>query len=173
MKKSDESDLRLVLPVTCNDEYCDQRPRVAQLTVTPAVVRQLLADIRHVRQMKIKYWRDLCNVEVFDYSVDWGEQIDEKRLTTPVHDLLRETDYQGTDDFDGLAILVAQPLPMIVGEDSCRTDCDRRSIYDDRIHWAAYLKHSDIEIVTESIRLEDLEKIARILRRPTRRGGSK
>jgi hypothetical protein len=171
MKKSDESELRLVLPVTCNDEYCDQRPRVAQLAVTPAVVRHLLADIRHVRQMKIKYWRDLCNVEVFDYSVDWGEQIDEHQPTI-VHDMLGNTVFKPTDDLEG-PILVCRPLPMIVGEDSCRTDCDRRSIYDDRIHWAAYLKHSDIEIVTESIRLEDLEKIARILQRPARRGGSK
>jgi hypothetical protein len=45
-------------------------------------------------------------------------------------------------------------------------------VRDDRIHWAAYLKHTNIEITTESIRLEDLERIAQVFRRsdPTKEG---
>ena len=157
--------LHLVLPVTCGDEYCDERPRVAQITVTPAVVRLLLADIRKVRRLKKDRWSSLCNVEVFDYSVNWGERIDEDQVAWPARDLYRNANCRSTDDLDGQLILVAQPLPLIVGEHSCRTDCARRSIYDDRIHWAAYLKHTNIEVTTESIRRENLERVARVLQR--------
>ena len=155
--------LHLLLPVTCGDENCDDRPRVAQIALTPAVVRLLLADIRKVRRLKKDRWPCLCNVEVFDYSADWGERIDEDRVAWPVRDLMRNANCRGADDFDDRLALVARPLPMVAGGCSCRTDCPRRSIYDDRIHWAAYLKHTNIEVTTESIRRENLERVARIL----------
>ena len=156
--------MHLVLPVTCSDEHCDDRPQVAQIAVTALDAKDLLRDVRQARRLKRGRWASLCNVEVFDYSPQWAESIDADQLPRPVHDLLRDTDFQGPDDFEDLVILVAQPLPLIVGECSCATDCDRRSIYDDRIHWAAYLKHTNTEVTTESIRLEELKQVAQAFR---------
>lgn len=47
-----------------------------------------------------------------------------------------------------------------VGEAS-RTECARLMVLPDGVHWAAYPKHSDLEVETETLPLSELLKIAR------------
>ncbi len=163
--------LYLVFPVTCDDEYCDSRPHVALIAVTAADIEGLLDDIRRVRNLKRGRWQGICNVDVFDYSADWAASLDVNRIAWPVRDLLRGKDFQDADAIFDLVILTARPLPVVEGDNSCHTDCDHRAIYDDRIHWAAYLKHTNTKIATESVRLGDLTRAARVFRRLARRDG--
>ena len=162
-KKHGEPTVHLYLPVSLNTEVeLDGRPHVAHLELTAKEIERLISDIVAVQRIKASDWDSICNVDVFVFNVEWGLQLITDGREKAYRNLLDKLD---VEDYPDLPVVTNEPVPMDFDEDStsCRVEMVQKRIYEDRVLWTAILKHTDVEISTESIRIEDLKTILGLL----------
>lgn len=139
--------LRFVLDVSSAAGDLIDRPEGYDcfvVEIDPTYARRLMTLIRTVHTLERRF-PGLYKLELWDghgdyYAVDYAAE------TLPA----------GMSQYGN-----AKDQRFVPTGEPSRTECTRLMVMDDGVHWAAYPKHSDLEVETETLPLSELLTIAR------------
>jgi hypothetical protein len=130
------------------DEYYDEGPTHATINFTPAYIKRILHLSRVVTKSKASYIAD------YDNSPNW-------HTLDPSDPLSEEISSSGSVYIENY-----KELPEWE-EDTM--DSVYISVYNDMVSWKGYIKHSNIQMETESLNISDLKQYQEVMLCPIKK----
>lgn len=134
--------LSFIMKAHILDDYFDEGPTHATIDFTPAYIKRILHLSRVVTESKASYIADYDNSPnwyILDPSDPLSEEISSSGVAVYIKDYKELPEWNGTMDSVYL------------------------SVYNDILSWKGYIKHSNIQVETESINIADLKQYQKVM----------
>jgi hypothetical protein len=150
--------MKIITTVRYNGEWFEKKPDFATIEISTESAQMILGWMNEAERLRTNGMESLNRIEVFDYRVTyWEDHLGFSGVMLEEGKTLEEA----IEENEILVLHESMEYFEPPEEAHVRVDVPTICVDNHNVYWTACIKHTNVEICTQTIEKETLEKIAK------------